>query len=214
MRHIFIAVAASVAIGFTAAGQQATPIPDGTRVKVKLLQFISSETSQPGEAVKFEVAEDVAIRGFVVIARGTPAMGSVGWAKAYRNSPSVWTWWSRTARGQLAFRISETTSVNGEGRTARWSDRQVRISRPAVYWCAGTIPEKCLTRSCWRRRGVRPELHTDRNAVSKLSPTIRAPGVASPHIDWPVSIRADRPTPITMKGCPTRVRAGHPLTIE
>ena len=140
MRHIFIAFAASVAIAFTAAGQQATPIPDGTCVRVKLLQFIWSETSQPGEAVKFEVAEDVAIRGLVVIARGTPAVGSVEWAKAYRNSPPVWTWYSRTARGQLAFRISETRSVNGEA---------IQLSGPIVS--VNQPPGRSLVR--WHHTG-------------------------------------------------------------
>jgi hypothetical protein len=114
MRHIFIAFAASVAMAFTAAGQQATPIPDRTPVRVRLLQFISSETSQPGQAVQFEVADDVAIGGLVAIARGTPAVGSVGWARAYRNSPPFWSWNSRSAAGQLGFTISKTTSVNGE----------------------------------------------------------------------------------------------------
>jgi hypothetical protein len=140
MRHIFIAFAASVAMAFTAAGQQATPIPDRTPVRVRLLQFISSETSQPGQAVQFEVADDVAIGGLVAIARGTPAVGSVEWAKAYRNSPPVWTWWSRTARGQLAFRISETTSVNGEA---------IQLAGPIVS--VNQPPGRSLVR--WHHRG-------------------------------------------------------------
>ena len=52
-------------------------LADGTRIRVRLLQFISSETSTPGEPVHLEVPEDVAVDGVVAIKRGTPATGTI-----------------------------------------------------------------------------------------------------------------------------------------
>jgi hypothetical protein len=111
MHRILLALAATLAVTITAAGQSAMTVPDGIPVKVKLLQFISSEMSQPGDAVRFEVFEDVIVNNLVVISRHTPVVGSIGNAKAYKSS----TWlWPHSSRGKLVVTITETRSVDGK----------------------------------------------------------------------------------------------------
>lgn len=113
-RPLVLAVAATLAIGLAGVGRGETPVRGGTRVRVKLLQFISSETSQPGDTVRFEVAEDVALEGIVVIRRGTPAVGTVVEARAYRLSRWPLLWWDGPSPGRLVFTVSETVSVDGD----------------------------------------------------------------------------------------------------
>jgi hypothetical protein len=113
MRQIFLALAATAAVAITAAGQSVTTIPEGMPVRVRLLQFISSETSQPGDVVRFEVFEDVVVKNLVVISRHTPVVGSITTAKEYRSLSSRWPWWTRPSLGKLVFTITETRSVDG-----------------------------------------------------------------------------------------------------
>jgi len=130
MHQILLALVAIAGVTITAAGQSVTTIPEGMPVRVRLLQFISSETSQPGEAVRFEVSEDVVVKNLVVISRHTPVVGSITRAKAYRSSSSQWPWWTRPSLGKLVFTITETRSVDG---------RIIRLLGPIV---GGNQPKK------------------------------------------------------------------------
>jgi len=122
MRQLLLALAALLAIGLPAHGQSSIFVPRGTVVHVSLLQFISSEWSQPGEPVKLEVFEDVVVQNSVVISRGTPVVGRIDVARAYRFKPPYWSM-KYSVRGRLAFTISETRSVNGD---------VIRLSGPVV----------------------------------------------------------------------------------
>jgi hypothetical protein len=50
---------------------------DGTTVKLRLAENISSETSKTGDQVPFEVTEEVLVRGVVVIPKGAAALATV-----------------------------------------------------------------------------------------------------------------------------------------
>ena len=56
--------------------RNARPV-DGTRVRLRLAQVISSETSTPRDVVGFHVIQDVVVDGVVVIAHGTPVTGRI-----------------------------------------------------------------------------------------------------------------------------------------
>jgi hypothetical protein len=117
----------------SAAAQPAADVPAGTHVRVRLLQMMSSETSQPGEEVRLDIFEDVVAHGVVVISRGTPVWGSIMRARAYNNSA---TWWGSPSRGRLTFAISQTTSVNGA--VVRLNGPFVRVNEsgrtPLMRW--------------------------------------------------------------------------------
>ena len=81
-----------------------------TVVPVRLMQFISSETSIAGDLVRFRVARDIIVEGAVVIKRGSPATGTIVEAAPYRQP----TAWSGSRPGRLAFSIDSTTAVDGQ----------------------------------------------------------------------------------------------------
>jgi hypothetical protein len=139
MRQLLLALAALVAIGSPAGGQFTIPVPRGTIVHVRLLQYISSEASQPGQLVKLEVANDVVIENSVVIPRGTPVVGWITRAQAYSFKPPYWSF-KPSSRGRLAFTISETRSVNGD---------LIRLSGPVV----GTNPPHIEPMFRWQHNG-------------------------------------------------------------
>jgi hypothetical protein len=59
-------------------------LQDGTPVKLRLNRNVSSEDATVGESVDFEVLEEVAINGVVVIPKGGVAIGSVTEAQPKR----------------------------------------------------------------------------------------------------------------------------------
>jgi hypothetical protein len=52
-------------------------LPRGTEVTLVLIDTLSSATAKNGQAVRFAVAQDLAVNGIVVVPRGTPAEGIV-----------------------------------------------------------------------------------------------------------------------------------------
>ena len=56
-------------------------IPDGTAIKLKFAQTVSSATAHVNDEVPFQVMEPVRVHGVVVIAGGAQAMGTVTTAK-------------------------------------------------------------------------------------------------------------------------------------
>lgn len=57
---------------------------DGTAVKLKICQTISSEEAKTGQEVPFEVLEDVSVSGVPVIRKGDSAFGTVTMAESKR----------------------------------------------------------------------------------------------------------------------------------
>ena len=80
-------------------------LADGSRVPVRLLQQVSSETAQEGAPLNFEVVEDIRVAGQVIIKQGTPVKGVVVEAAAKR----------RMGRGgKLSYTLSETKTIDGQ----------------------------------------------------------------------------------------------------
>ncbi len=89
-----------------------SPIPalsfglaDGTSLKVKFKQTISSKTANDNDPVDFEVSEAVMVGNTVVIARGAPAKGMV--VRARRAG-------MLGRKGRLDIALKEVTLVSGE----------------------------------------------------------------------------------------------------
>ena len=59
-------------------------IPDGTPVKLRLVENVSSARAQVGDSLDFLVVKDVSIRGLTVIPAGTRAHGSITAVKGKR----------------------------------------------------------------------------------------------------------------------------------
>jgi hypothetical protein len=79
-------------------------VPDGTEVDLKLAETISSARAMEGQRIRFTVAKDVAINGYVVIPVGALAIGTV--TKA---SPKKWAGRS----GKLEMSLQDVTAIDG-----------------------------------------------------------------------------------------------------
>lgn len=61
--------------------QAAVKLPEGTEVRLRLLDALSSATSTQGQRFNLELDDDVRVDGVVVIPRGAKAVGTVMHAK-------------------------------------------------------------------------------------------------------------------------------------
>ncbi len=80
-------------------------LADGTPVKLKFKQTISSKDTNEGDMVQFEVAEDVQVGNTIVIAKGATAKGKV---TKVRGAGML------GRKGKLEIAIQEVTLVTGE----------------------------------------------------------------------------------------------------
>ena len=78
---------------------------DGTAVKLKLMQNLSSADAKAGQQVPFEVVEEVDVEGLPVIAKGAQALGTVTIAEPKK---------SMGRAGKLDVNIDSVRLVDGE----------------------------------------------------------------------------------------------------
>jgi hypothetical protein len=78
-------------------------LADGTRIAVRLMHPLSSETAQNGDPITFEIAEDVVVDDQVVIRQGTPVKGVVVESAAKRRMGRA---------GNLSYTLTETRTVD------------------------------------------------------------------------------------------------------
>ena len=79
-------------------------VPDGTEVDLKLAETISSARAMVGQRIRFTVAKDVVINGYVVIPVSALAIGTI--TKA---SPKKWAGRS----GKLEMSLQDVTAIDG-----------------------------------------------------------------------------------------------------
>ncbi len=98
------ASAAPVAVG-AAAPPSPNTLQDGTAVKLKLAENLSSGSAKTGQQVPFEVVEEVDVEGVPVIAKGAQAVGTVTTAEPKK---------SMGRGGKLDVNIDSVRLVDGE----------------------------------------------------------------------------------------------------
>ena len=95
-------------VSFTGLRASEVRLGDGTRVRVRIMDLVTSETSRPGDAVGLQVADDVVVNGAVAIRRRTPAKGTVVEAAPGRLGLLG------AHRALLVFTIDQTNAVDGQ----------------------------------------------------------------------------------------------------
>jgi hypothetical protein len=91
-------------------------IPDGTKVRVRLEENLSSETAELGQTVDFLVTQEVRIGDSVVVANGAPATGTIVQVEPKR----------RMGRGgKLDFSIDRVQLVDGSWLSVRYTPQKV-----------------------------------------------------------------------------------------
>src|SRR5438874_4808917 len=88
----------------TACFAQVT-IPDGTKLRVRLDQTISSATADEGQTVELSVAEGVKVGDQVVIPEGARVTGTITMAEAKKRMGRA---------GKLDFSIDRVRAIDGE----------------------------------------------------------------------------------------------------
>ena len=90
-------------------------IPDGTKIRVRLEQNLSSETAELGGTVDFTVTQEVRVGGALVIANGASATGSIVKVEPKRGMGRA---------GKLDFTIERVQLVDGNWLNIRYTPHQ------------------------------------------------------------------------------------------
>ncbi len=80
-------------------------LQDGTPVKLRLTQNLSSADAKAGQEIFLEVADDIELDGVIVLRRGSPAIGVVTEAEAKRRMGRA---------GKLSFNITDVLLADDE----------------------------------------------------------------------------------------------------
>ncbi len=86
-------------------------IPDGTRIRVRLEENLTSETAELGETVDFSVTQEVHVGDAIAIANGARATGSIVRREGRR---------TLTRGGELDFTIERVQMVDGNWLSVRY----------------------------------------------------------------------------------------------
>jgi hypothetical protein len=106
MRRKFVALGVAFALSLQWAGPASAAearLADGTRIPVKVMERLSSESLKDNDPVTFAVVEDVVVDGQVVIKQGTPVRGVIVEAAAKRRMGRA---------GKLMYTVNETKGVD------------------------------------------------------------------------------------------------------
>ena len=134
-----VAAAIVVAAAADPATAVAAQLRDSTRIPIRLIGGMTTETTQPGESLHFVVMSDIIVNDQIVIRKDTPVVGVVVKAKRVRLGFT-------RHRPKLAFRFSYTTTLSGQVITLRSTpvrqlDDQVAVQRGtsghAMLWAGG-----------------------------------------------------------------------------
>lgn len=96
---------APVAARTTSGPPPSNTLQDGTAIKLRLAENLTSATAKPGQRVSFEVLEEVDIQGVPVIAKGAQALATVTTAEPKK---------SMGRGGKLDVNIDSVRLIDGE----------------------------------------------------------------------------------------------------
>jgi hypothetical protein len=97
---------------FSAAAMAQIVVPDGTKVRVRLDQTLSSATADEGQTVELSVADAIRVEGVLAVAEGSRATGTVVIAQEKRRMGRA---------GKLDFSVDRIRAVNGEWLPVRYT---------------------------------------------------------------------------------------------
>lgn len=90
-------------------------LTDNTPIKLKFKETISSKTAEENRPIEFEVAEDIVVKGVIVIAKGATAKGIISEVKRAK---------MLGRKGKISIVLKEVALVSGERISLRSSQSQ------------------------------------------------------------------------------------------
>jgi ribosomal protein S28E/S33 len=166
MKPIFLAVL------FAAASYAQLTLPEGTKLRVRLEQTISSATAEEGQIVELNVTEPVKIGDMTVIAEGARATGTITEAQGKRRMGRA---------GKLDFSIDRVKSTDNQWVPLRYSitkksgeSRSVRTGVitagvAVVFLPAAPVMLLMKGKDITINKGVGFDVYTDSNHVMGAS---------------------------------------------
>ena len=163
MKKMFVLTFALAAVGFAQIG-----VPEGTKIRLRLEQNLSSGTVDTGSTVEFAVTQAVEIGGVTVISEGARATGTVTEAVGKR-------FVGRS--GKLDFSIDRCMSVDGRWIALRYSVNKnhgkgrgvttgiVAAGLAAVVWPAAPLAFLIKGKDVVLHKGTIFEVFSDENVV-------------------------------------------------
>jgi hypothetical protein len=162
----------------TACFAQVT-IPDGTKLRVRLDQTISSATADEGQTVELSVIDPIKVSDQVVIPEGARVTGTITMAEAKR----------RMGRsGKLDFSIDRVRATDGEWVPLRYEVTKksgdshavrtgvITAGVAVVFWPAAPVMLLMKGKDTTINKGVAFDVFTDTNhMMQKAAPTTGAP---------------------------------------
>jgi hypothetical protein len=156
-------------------------IPDGTKLRVRLDQPLSSSTAEVGQAVELTVAEAIKVNGAVVIKEGARVTGTVTEAVPKRRMGRA---------GKLDFSIDRVNAADGEWIPIRYSLQKKSGESHAVrtgiitagvaiaFWPAAPVMLLMKGKDININKGVSFDVFTDTTHVVARTASAPAAGAA------------------------------------
>jgi hypothetical protein len=169
-------------------------LPEGTKIRVRLEQDISSATAEQGQPVQLTVTEDVRIGDTVVIKQGAPVVGTVTEAQQKRHM-------GRT--GKLDFSIDRVVAVDGTSIPLRYSPIKkeggshgvatgiATAGAALVFWPAAPFFLLMHGKDVTLHHGIEVDVFTDQSFAPRSMPAMASSGnnVAPAAAPSPVAVQ-------------------------
>lgn len=173
----------AAALGASWSGAMAQIVlPEGTRVRVRLEQTISSATAEEGQPVNLSVTEDVRVADTVVVAQGSTCVGTVTQAVPKR----------RLGRsGKLDFSIERVVAVDGTSVPLRYSPTKkeggsnsvktgvLTGAAAVVFWPAAPVFLLIKGKDVSINKGIVVDVFTDQRFVLTARAAVMPPAGTS-----------------------------------
>jgi PEGA domain-containing protein len=169
-----------------------TVLPEGTKIRVRLEQELSSATAEQGQPVELSVAEDVKVGDVVVIKQGAAVVGTITETVPKRHM-------GRT--GKLDFSIDRVVSIEGSSIPLRYSPIRkeggshglatglLTAGAWVAFWPAAPFVLLMHGKDVTVHRGIEVNVFTDQTFAMKNAAPAPTPAVLSAAAALPVAVQ-------------------------
>jgi hypothetical protein len=194
LKHLF--VVPIVVPMLTAVASAQLVVPDGTKLRLRLDQTLSSATADEGQTVELSVTDAIAVDGVTVVQEGARASGTVVLAQEKRRMGRA---------GKLDFSVDRVRSVNGqwlpvrytltkkEGDSKAVSTGVITAGVAVVFWPAAPFILMRHGKDTTINKGVTFDVFVDGNHMLNAAPSA-APPQAQPNVSPAPTSPADKAT--------------------
>jgi hypothetical protein len=193
-------------------------LPEGTRVRVRLEQTLSSATAEEGQPVNLTVTDDVRVGDTVVVAQGATCVGTVVNAVPKRRMGRA---------GKLDFSIDRVVAVDGstvplrysptkkEGNSSTLKSGVLTGAAAVVFWPAAPAFLLMKGKDVTVNKGVTVDVFTDQRFVLQAKAAVMPPaGTTALQPTGQAGAPAEGPLAATGTPAPAAASSASTVTIK